>query len=293
MSITNHTDRANAYTHYVEPLLVTLDYTTCRPSSLGDAEIAQQVAAERALRQAAELAVAERDSMLAIAAHELRAPLTVLMCQAQLLQRRLDARECADPGDQRAANNMVNQSIRLAQLISALLDVAAIDQGQLRISTTTIDLGALVRRMVQTLQPTLASHTLRLIDDAVPLWVQGDIMRLEQVLGNLLQNAAKYSPAGSEVVIASSLYEGQVRISVCDHGSGIAASARHSLFERFARARHSYDSNTPGLGLGLYICKTIMDLHGGSIEVESAVGAGSTFSLIFPRVEPLRNRNDS
>ncbi len=231
--------------------------------------------------------------MLAIAAHELRAPLTVLLCQAQLLQRRMEARACADPGDQRAANILVEQSIRLAQLISALLDVAAIDQGQLRISATTLDLGALVRRVVQTLQPTLPAHTLRLIDDATPLWVKGDAMRLEQVIENLLQNAVRYSPVGSEVVIAISLHGDQARISVRDQGSGVTASARSSMFERFARAKQGRDSFAPGLGLGLYICKTIMDLHGGSIEVESAVGAGSTFVLLLPRIEPLRRRHDS
>lgn len=292
MSLSHSPHRANTQTDQVESLLMPLDYPAGMPDSLGDAEIASQVAAERALRQAAERAVAERDSMLAIAAHELRAPLSVILGQAQLLQRRLAARACADPGDQRVATILVEQSHRLGQLISALLDVATIDQGQLRISATTLDLGALLRRVVQNLQPTFPAHTLRLSDDATPLWVQGDAMRLEQVLANLIQNAVRYSPVGSEVVITSALHADQAQISVRDQGNGIAASARPFLFERFARVKQGRASFVPGLGLGLFICKTIMDLHGGSIAVESAVGAGSTFVLLLPRIEPLQGQHD-
>jgi signal transduction histidine kinase len=112
--------------------------------------------------------------------------------------------------------------------------------------------------------------------------VVGDALRLEQVLQNLLQNAVKYSPAGSEIVIEVAPDEHQARIAVHDYGSGIAPSARPSLFQRFFRAADAYA--TTGLGLGLYISKAIMDLHGGDIEVESAVGAGSTFIIRLPRI---------
>jgi signal transduction histidine kinase len=250
-----------------------------------DAEIAQQVALERALRQAAEQARDDLDGMIAITAHELRGPLTVLLCQAQLLQRRLESREDADIGDRRAVDTLVAQSLRLSQLISTLLDGALIDHGQLLVSVTTLDLGALVRQVVYTLQPTLPSHTLRLSADATPLWVMGDAMRLEQVLQNLIQNAVKHGRTGGEIGIAMSSAGDQARITVSDQGSGIAASVRPYLFQRFARARQGGDSATPGLGLGLYICRAIMELHGGSIELESAVGAGSSFTLLLPRIQ--------
>jgi signal transduction histidine kinase len=265
---------------------VTLDYAACRPDGAGEVQIAQQqVAVERALRHSAEQAREDLDGMIAITAHELRAPLTVLLCQAQLLQHRLEAREGADSGDRRAVDVLVAQSLRLSQLISALLDGASINQGELLVSATTLDLGALVRRAVHSLQPTLPSHMLRLSADITPLWVKGDAMRLEQVLQNLIQNAVKYSPAGGEVVIAMAPAGHQVRITVIDQGSGITASARPYLFQRFVRAKRESDSAVPGLGLGLYICKAIMDLHGGSIEVESAVGAGCTFTLLLPRIQ--------
>jgi PAS domain S-box-containing protein len=249
-------------------------------------EVEQQVAAERALRLSAELALDEHDGVIAIAAHELRAPLTVLLGQAKLLQRRLEGREGTEPSDQRAVNILVEQALRLSRLISALLDVAQIDHGQLLVSATTLDLGALVERVVQTLQPMLPAHTLRMSIDTAPLWVAGDVLRLEQVLQNLLQNAVKYSPAGGEIVIGVAPYGQQARITVSDQGIGIAANIRPYLFQRFARARQGGAHFTTGLGIGLYICKAIMDLHGGSIEVESAVGAGSTFTLLLPRIQP-------
>jgi PAS domain S-box-containing protein len=249
-------------------------------------DVTPLVAAERALRLAAELARDERDNVIAIVSHELRAPLTVLLGQAQLLQRRLKARPRADPRDQHTADMLVEQTLRLAQLIRALTDVANIDQGQLRITRTTLDLSALVRRIVQTLQPTLPAHTLQLSIAAAPLWVVGDSMRLEQVLQNLLQNAVKYSPAGGDITIWVTPQGHQARIAVSDNGIGIAENVRPYLFQRFYRAKLMDDQFSTGLGLGLYLCKAIMDLHGGSIAVESRVGAvGSTFVAMLPLAE--------
>ncbi|MBX0330955.1 PAS domain-containing sensor histidine kinase [Oscillochloris sp. ZM17-4] len=247
-------------------------------------EAEHQVEHERELRRAAEQALDSHDGVIAIAAHELRAPLTVLLGQAQMLQRRLAAREAADPRDRRSVDVLVDQSLRLARLLSAMLDVAAVDNGLLRISQTTLDLSVLVQQVVQSLQPSMASHTLRLSADVSPLWVSGDALRIEQVIQNLIQNAEKYSPAGSDIAIWVTSYGSQARISVRDHGIGIAASSRPYLFQRFFRAKGADSHAAPGLGLGLYICKAIIDLHGGSIEVESAVGAGSTFTILLPQL---------
>lgn len=244
-----------------------------------------QATVEHALHQVATLARAERDYTLATVAHELRAPLTVLLGQSQLLQQRLASRAHADPSDQRAANILVEQARRLTRLTNALMDVALLDQGQVPLVATVIDLAALAKRVVQTLQPTLPSHPLRLISAAVPLWVAGDPIRLEQVLQNLLQNAVKYSPAGSEIVIMTAPQGRQAQLSVRDQGIGVAASAQPRLFQRFFRASSDTAPFTTGLGLGLYICKSIMDMHGGSIAVESAIGQGSTFVIHLPLAE--------
>jgi PAS domain S-box-containing protein len=247
-------------------------------------ELVPDVAAERDQRRSAELS---RDTVIATAAHELRVPVTILLGQAQIQLRRLKARESVDYGDLRAAESMVDQSLRLAQLISALLDKASIEHGQLRISMAALDMSGLVQRVVQSLQPTLPTHTLRLTLDAAPLWVVGDAMRLEQVLQNLIQNAVTYSPAGSEIMIAVAPCGHEAQIMVRDYGCGIAASDQPSLFRQYFRAEPTHGRPTPGLGLGLYICNEIMALHSGSIAVESADGAGSTFTLRLPRMQPV------
>lgn len=254
---------------------------------IASTESEHEAAAERALREQAQEARDERESALSTVGHELRTPLTVLVGQARLLQRRLEARAGVDPADQRAADTIVAQGQQLTKLISALLDAAHLDHGQLRICVTTLDLGALVERVALTLQPALPSHTLRLSAHRGPLWVAGDALRLEQVLHNLLQNAVKYSPEGGEIVLRTALDGERVQVDVCDQGIGIAASAQPALFQRFFRAGTESGQVMAGLGIGLYICKAIMDLHGGSITVESSKDVGSTFTLRLPRIQPL------
>ncbi len=243
----------------------------------------QQMEHARTLRHTAEHARDESDSLLAIAAHELRSPLTVLLGHATLLQRRLNARVDADPGDIRVTALLVEQSLRISKLINALLDVAQIDHGELSLSTAALDLNELTQRVVQSLQPTFPYHNLKLYLGKEPLFVMGDTLRLEQVVQNVIQNAVKYSPAGGTIDMAVRAEGTQARIDVRDHGVGITPEIIPALFQRFFRAR-SRNGFIPGLGIGLYICKTIMDLHGGSITVESSEGAGSTFTLRLPRL---------
>lgn len=243
-----------------------------------------QLKDERMLRKKAEQASYERDCMLAFIAHELRSPLTVLLGQSKLLQQRLNNDEGVDPNIHRMAAIVVSQTIQLRDLMNTLLDAAQLDYGELQLCKTTIDLGALVEHVVQSLAPTVSSHTLRLHPDPSPLWVKGDALRLEQVLHNLIENAVKYSPAGGEIVIRTMLHEGQVQIDVCDSGIGISAQVQPYLFQRFFRAKAEDRRVAAGLGLGLYLCKAIMDLHEGSISVQSVEGEGSTVTLLLPRI---------
>jgi PAS domain S-box-containing protein len=246
-------------------------------------ESEHQVADERALRQSAERARDERESVIAIVAHELRAPLTVLLGQAKLLQRRLDAHADVEPGDRRAAATLVGQTVRLGELMGALLDVTQIDHGLLQVSRARLDLAAIVTRTVEASQMAHPAHGLQLCIDSAPIWVAGDALRLGQVLQNLLQNAAKYSPAGSEILVHLAPAGDQAQISVSDRGIGIAVEDQPALFQRFFRAGPRSGHSVAGLGLGLYICKAIMDLHGGTIAVESAEGEGCTVTLRLPR----------
>lgn len=246
-------------------------------------ESEHQVADERALRQSAEQARDARESVIAIVAHELRTPLTVLLGQAKLLQRRLDAHAEIEPGDRRAAATLVGQTVRLGELMGALLDVTQIDHGLLQVSRARLDLAAIVTRVVEASQMAHPAHSLQLHIDSAPIWVAGDALRLEQVLQNLLQNAAKYSPAGSEIRVRLAPSGDQAQISVSDRGIGIAVDDQPALFQRFFRAGPRSGRSVAGLGLGLYICKAIMDLHCGTIAVESAEGEGCTVTLLLPR----------
>jgi PAS domain S-box-containing protein len=246
-------------------------------------ESEHQVADERALRHSAERARDERESMIAIVAHELRAPLTVLLGQAKLLQRRLDAHADVEPGDRRAAATLVGQTVRLGELMGALLDATQIDHGQLHVRLITLDLAAIVTRVVEAGWMAHPAHSLQLCIDSAPIWAAGDALRLEQVLHNLLQNAAKYSPAGSEILVHLGPAGDQAQISVSDRGIGIAVDDQPALFQRFFRAGPRQGRSVAGLGLGLYICKAIMDLHGGTIAVESAEGKGCIVTLLLPR----------
>ncbi|PDV98499.1 PAS domain-containing sensor histidine kinase [Candidatus Chloroploca asiatica] len=243
-----------------------------------------QLVDEQMLRQKAEQARDERDCMLAFIAHELRSPLTVLLGQSTLLQRRLNNHEGVEPHVRRMAEIVVAQTIHLKDLMNTLLEATQLDYGELQLCKTTLDLGALVERVVQSFAPTLSSHTLWLHPDPSPLWVKGDALRLEQVLHNLIENAVKYSPGGGEIVIRTMLHEGQVQIEVCDSGIGIPAHVQPYLFQRFFRVKADDRRVASGLGLGLYLCKAITDLHEGSISVQSVEGEGSTVSLLLPRI---------
>ncbi|RRR70036.1 MAG: PAS domain-containing protein [Candidatus Viridilinea halotolerans] len=242
------------------------------------------LAAKRAPDLAAESHQDVSDGILAIAAHELRGPLTVLLGQARLLQRRMNARTGGNPSDRRAVDLLVDQTLRLNALTHVLLDVAQIDHGYLRVTLTALDLSELVQRVVRELQPTFPNHILRLRNDTEGLSVMGDALRLEQVLQNLIQNAVKYSPDGIEVLITLFAHREQAVITVRDHGQGISAEAQPHLFQRFFRVKSNNGNVLSGLGIGLYVCKALMDLHNGRIEVESVEKEGSTFTLILPQM---------
>ncbi len=247
-----------------------------------EVEREQLLMRERAARVEAQEAVRVRDVFLSIAAHELRTPLTSLLGYAQLLQRRLERDGNATESGTYVARAIANQAKRLGSMIGGLLDVSRIESGQLRIERTPLDLCVLVRRVVEDLQLSLDNHTLdcRLPGDAVV--VDGDEIRLEQVLQNLLTNAIKYSPAGGPIVVRVEQHDRQACLLVTDSGIGIPEHEQYQLFERFYRARNADEQLLSGMGIGLHIVKEIVTLHGGSVAVESREGQGSTFSVSLP-----------
>ncbi|SDD44677.1 ATP-binding protein [Myxococcus virescens] len=259
----------------------------CRRLVTADVAMAEElarrvaVALENAsLYRDAQAAVRLRDEFLSVASHELKTPLTSLKLQHGLIDRAA----LGDVGDKvrpRLAT-AVRQVQRLSALVDSLLDVSRISLGRLKLEPSDVDLGQAVRDAVDRMEEvfSLAGCPVR-VEVPGPLPGKWDSLRLDQVLVNLLTNAAKYG-AGRPVLVEAA-FEGEemVRVSVRDEGIGIAAEDLPRLFGRFERAVS--DRHYGGLGLGLYISRQIVDAMGGRIEVESRPGLGSIFTVRLPR----------
>ena len=235
-----------------------------------------------AARQSAEAALQVRDHFVSLAAHELKTPLTALLGNIELLQRRAVRDQSLTPRDQRTLQLIADQTNRLNAMIHSLLDVSRIQHGQLAVELAPLDLCALIRRIVAENQAILADRTV-LLDCAIPsALIQGDGLRLEQVFLNLLYNAAKYSAPPTPISVVVRAGQGTVCVDIVDQGIGIPAAAIPRLFQRFYRAANVVDQRISGMGIGLYVVKEIVDLHGGTITVASSEDQGSTFSVCLP-----------
>jgi PAS domain S-box-containing protein len=237
---------------------------------------------------AAQAAIVARDQFLSIASHELKTPLTSLLGYIEVLQRRLARSGVLSERDMRALQVVEAQGVRLNTLIVSLLDLSRLQSGQLSIEPAPLDLRSLARQVVEELGPTLERHTLALYIPEEPVVIQADALRLEQVVQNLVQNAVKYSPDGGPITIEVRVDGTVASLAVRDTGIGIPADALPQLFQRFYRASNVDGSKISGMGVGLYVVREIMALHGATVEVESTEGQGSTFTLSFPYVPAAR-----
>ena len=205
---------------------------------------------------------------------------------AQLFQRR-DTREGSlSERDRRSLSLVVEQSQRLNRMIEALLDLSRLETGQLSIERKPLDLRELARRMVAEAQTGLEQHSIVFSAPEQPLMVIGDELRLEQVIQNLIQNAVKYSPVGGRVDVRVARRGSMAYVAVTDQGIGVPQSALPRLFTRFYRASNVNPQHISGMGVGLYVVKEIVTLHGGEVGVESQEGAGSTFTIYLPLATP-------
>jgi signal transduction histidine kinase len=228
--------------------------------------------------------VRARDAFLSIAAHELRTPVTGLKGAAQLLLRRLAAGRLDPDRLARTLRALGASADRLAVLTDDLLDIARIRMGHLALTLQPTDLAALMQAAVTRAgEHAGPAHrlTLHLPDQLAP--VLTDEARIDQVLTNLLDNAVKYSPAGGDVTVMVRAAPGRVIVSVRDEGIGLPPGAATAIFEPFGRAANAAASHLPGMGLGLHICRTIVERHGGAIQAESAgEGRGTTVWFWLP-----------
>jgi signal transduction histidine kinase len=223
-----------------------------------------------------------RDVFLSVAAHELRTPLTSLLGYTQLVERRARHASTISDRDRQALRIVSDQATRLSKMVTSLLDISRLQLGQLSIEPMQLDLGALAARLVEEARPLLLQHSIEYIGTGAPALISGDELRLEQALQNLIQNAVKYSPDGGAITVRVARDATYASVAVTDSGIGIPPEALPQLFQRFYRAPNVDPQHISGLGVGLYVVKEIVELHGGTADVSSEVGAGSTFTLSIP-----------
>ena len=236
----------------------------------------EQVEARRKVEDLSRL----KDEFLSIASHELRTPVTSIKGYTQLAKTLI--RENDLTTSEEYLDIALDQIDRMSRLILELLDVSRIETGRLEIRREPIQWATFVRDVVHRHHTAVSDRRFHVNVPDDSKVVQGDRDRLEQVLGNLLENAVKYSPDGSEILVNVENRDETVVTSVCDRGIGIPADEIGQVFERFHRGRHVSSTNYGGLGLGLYITKQIVERHGGNIWVESREGSGTSFFFSLP-----------
>ena len=228
-----------------------------------------------------------KDEFLATLAHELRNPLAPLHAGLELMKR-----AGADEHMRTEAGAvMERQMAHMVRLIDDLLDVSRITHGRLELKLTRVDLGQAARQAVESTHATIeaAGHTLSFHYPATPLTVQADLTRLVQVISNLLNNAARYTPAGGRIELALAREDSNAVIRVRDTGIGIAANMLNRIFDMFERGERGKDLPAGGLGIGLSLAKRLAELHGGTIEARSpGHDQGSEFIVRLPLAPDVR-----
>ncbi|WP_432479709.1 sensor histidine kinase [Nocardioides sp. GXQ0305] len=220
-----------------------------------------------------------KDEFVASVSHELRTPLTSIRGYVDLLMEEDDL----SPAARQKLEVVARNSERLGRLVADLLQTAQIDGGPLRVVRTRGDLAAIVRETVAAAGPVATTSGVELVSEVPPsLEMLLDRDRMRQVADNLLSNALKYTPRGGRVRVALGVDGERAELSVEDTGMGIDSHDRDHLFTRFYRARHAEEQSIQGVGLGLSIAKSIVESHGGRIEVDSEVGRGSLFRVRLP-----------
>lgn len=243
-------------------------------------ELAQLATAFNELLDRLEAAHASQHRFVADAAHELRTPLAALRAEIEVSLRR----ERSPADYQRTLESNHQELDRLSSLVENLLALAALEADRSPRANSPVDLAAVCRDVAEQLAPLAAAQHVRLqleLPDEVR--VPGDMLSLERAVRNLVENALRYTPAGEQVVVRVGGDQAAASIEVMDAGVGIAPEHLPRLFDRFYRVDTARARAHGGAGLGLSIVKAIMEAHGGTVSVESKLGAGSRFSLRLPR----------
>lgn len=254
----------------------------------------QQIAAQRdelkAQADALKEADRRKDEFLATLAHELRNPLAPLRHGLDILRRSPDA---ANVGE--IKETMDRQLVHLVRLIDDLLDIARVSQGKIELRREQLQIADVIRAAEEASRPIAeaAGHKLAVEVPSTPVWLDGDLTRLAQIVANLLNNAAKYTPEGGKIRLTVTPVDREVVIAVSDNGIGISPEMQSKVFELFAQIDdHRLERARGGLGIGLALVRQLVELHGGSVNASSpGLGQGSVFSVRLPTVDAPQPSN--
>jgi len=249
-------------------------------------EMARTKEAEEKLQQANR----RKDEFLAMLSHELRNPLAPIRNAAEVMRRIAPA----DPGISWAREVVERQVTHLAQLVDDLLDVSRITQGKITLKKEAVELAKVIQHSVETARTLLDSrkHNLVLNLPPTPIWIHGDFARLAQVVGNLLNNGAKYTAEGGRIELSATADRGEAIITVRDNGIGIDGALLPHVFELFTQGERSLDRSQGGLGVGLTVVQRLVELHHGRVEVRSeGAGKGALFSIVLPCISEVPERD--
>ncbi|PSB03214.1 diguanylate cyclase [Merismopedia glauca CCAP 1448/3] len=246
----------------------------------------QLLAREQAAREAAETANRIKDEFLAVVSHELRSPLNPILGWSKLLRTRQFDRHKTEQALEIIERNALMQ----AQLIDDLLDVSRILRGKLSLNASSVDLGATIQAAIETVRLAAQAKSIEIhtcLDPEVG-YVWGDPGRLQQVVWNFLSNAVKFTPEGGRVDIRLEEIDGHAQITISDTGKGIHPNFLPYVFDHFRQEDAAITRRFGGLGLGLAIVRYLVELHGGTVQAESAgEGQGATFTLKLPLMPHL------
>ena len=240
-----------------------------------------------------------KDEFVSVVSHELRTPLTAIKGYTQHLVRRIERRlrkardvqqenpvELPESYDLRSLTIIQSQTEHLERLVNDLLDLSQVQWGQLDLHNEPFYLADVLAENVRSVQGSTEQHTIVLEIKAQDTKITADRVRIGQVVGNILDNAVKYSPHGGQVLV-SLVEEGTgYRVSISDQGVGVSPEHFDHIFERFYRIRNTASHQYAGIGLGLYVAKAIIDRHGGNIWLARNQGIGSTFHFTLPSEPP-------
>jgi signal transduction histidine kinase len=240
-------------------------------------DVTERKRAEEALR----LADRRKDEFLAMLAHELRNPLAPIGSAADMLR----IAYANEPRVKQISDIVARQVAHMRHLVDDLLDVSRVTRGLVTVEKKPLDLRRVVAEAAEQSRPLVEArrHRFEVRTGESPLMVDGDHTRLVQVVTNLLNNAAKYTPEGGRIDVELTAERGQARLQVIDNGNGIGADLLPAVFDLFTQGSRTLDRAQGGLGLGLALVKKLVELHGGSVDAASAgPGKGSTFTVRLP-----------